>query len=61
MYTYRPLHYGVHPDDDDVCVGCYRTLEEIGGWGDADAEERLAILDRADDRYRNTRLEPPRN
>ena len=48
-------------NDEDVCVGCYRTLEEIGGWGDADAEERLAILDRADDRYRNTRLDPPRN
>ena len=48
-------------NEDVVCVGCYRTLEEIGGWGDADIEERLAILDRADDRYRNTRLEPPRN
>jgi len=44
-------------NEDDVCVGCYRTLDEIGGWGDADSEERLAILDRADDRYRNARLD----
>ena len=46
-------------NEDDVCIGCYRTLEEIGGWGDADTEERLAILDRADDRYRDTRIETP--
>ncbi|PDH38872.1 MAG: DUF1289 domain-containing protein [OM182 bacterium MED-G24] len=44
-------------NEDDVCVGCYRTLDEIGGWGDADSESRLAILDRADDRYRNARLD----
>ena len=28
-------------NDDDVCVGCLRSLEEIGQWPDADTEERL--------------------
>lgn len=34
-------------DGDDVCLGCFRTVEEIMLWGGADDEEKLAILDRA--------------
>lgn len=34
-------------DDDDVCLGCFRTLGEITGWNDASEEERRAILERA--------------
>ena len=34
-------------DEDDVCIGCGRTVEEIIRWGDADNSERLQILDTA--------------
>ena len=31
-------------DDDDVCVGCFRKLEEICAWGGASNEQRQQIL-----------------
>lgn len=31
-------------DEADVCLGCYRTLEEIKAWGMATDEVRLQIL-----------------
>jgi predicted Fe-S protein YdhL (DUF1289 family) len=34
-------------DGDDVCLGCFRTVEEIMQWGEAADKEKLAILDRA--------------
>lgn len=34
-------------DEDDVCIGCGRTIEEIIRWGDADNSERLQILEAA--------------
>jgi predicted Fe-S protein YdhL (DUF1289 family) len=33
-------------DDDDVCLGCFRTLKEICGWSASSDEERLEILER---------------
>ncbi len=32
---------------DDVCLGCYRTAEEITDWFMASAEEKRAIIERA--------------
>ena len=34
-------------DENDVCIGCGRTVEEIIHWGDADNNERLQILETA--------------
>jgi len=34
-------------NDDDTCLGCFRSLEEIKRWGVADREERLGILHNA--------------
>ncbi len=31
-------------DDDDICLGCFRTLDEITGWSSASAERRREIL-----------------
>ncbi|MDO6693492.1 DUF1289 domain-containing protein [Aliiglaciecola sp. 3_MG-2023] len=31
-------------DQDDVCVGCYRSLQEILDWGSADDERKVNIL-----------------
>lgn len=37
-------------DENDVCLGCYRTVDEIGEWVDADSGRREAILEAADER-----------
>lgn len=34
----------VHPEAR-LCVGCYRTLDEIAGWGRMTGEERRRIMD----------------
>jgi predicted Fe-S protein YdhL (DUF1289 family) len=37
-------------DDDLICLGCFRTLEEIKEWGLADHERRRVILQSAERR-----------
>jgi len=44
-------------DDDLICVGCFRTLEEIKEWGVADNNRRDAIL-QAVERRRQHNLSP---
>ena len=39
-------------DDNDVCMGCYRHLDEILAWGAADGDARRQILARAARRRR---------
>lgn len=34
-------------DEQDICLGCHRSLSEIVAWGTADDTQRRAILDRA--------------
>ena len=31
-------------DEQDICLGCGRSIEEIIRWGDADDKEKLQIL-----------------
>lgn len=31
-------------NEDDICVGCYRSLDEIVAWGTSTSEEKRAIL-----------------
>jgi predicted Fe-S protein YdhL (DUF1289 family) len=31
-------------DDDDICVGCFRSIAEICAWGGAAEEQRRLIL-----------------
>jgi predicted Fe-S protein YdhL (DUF1289 family) len=33
-------------DDDDVCIGCGRSLPEIIAWNEADPSERRSIVER---------------
>ncbi len=40
-------------DATGVCVGCFRTLEEIADWGGADDGRRLAILAAVERRRRD--------
>ncbi len=31
-------------DDNDICMGCFRSVEEITRWSQADDSERKTIL-----------------
>ncbi|MCG7533950.1 DUF1289 domain-containing protein [Pseudoalteromonas sp. OOF1S-7] len=31
-------------DENDICVGCYRTLKEIMNWQSCDNEQKRAVL-----------------
>lgn len=46
-------------DDNDVCIGCGRTLEEIRLWSTVDDSTRLQIRQQADERVRLRRLRFP--
>ena len=37
-------------DQDDVCLGCYRSLDEIKAWGNSDLQAKQSILDNAEQR-----------
>lgn len=37
-------------DDDEICLGCFRSLEEIMAWSGADADQRRAILQNTEQR-----------
>ncbi len=39
-------------DADDLCVGCYRTGQEITQWGAMSDEERKAVLEKVGERER---------
>ncbi|HEC26619.1 MAG TPA: DUF1289 domain-containing protein [Gammaproteobacteria bacterium] len=43
--------------DDDICMGCFRSLQEILEWGETSSSRRLEILDRVTEREKriNTR------
>jgi predicted Fe-S protein YdhL (DUF1289 family) len=34
-------------DDDDICVGCFRSIDEICAWAGAADEQRRVILQAA--------------
>ncbi len=44
-------------NDNDICVGCYRSLQEITQWSAARDEVKLIILERAKQRKQAAR--PP--
>ncbi|MBB3045850.1 hypothetical protein FHR99_000086 [Litorivivens lipolytica] len=31
-------------DDDDLCVGCFRTLKEITDWSDYSEDKKRAVV-----------------
>lgn len=40
-------------DDYDVCLGCFRTMQEICAWSQASEETRKAILTNAEQRRKS--------
>lgn len=45
-----PCVYVCALDDDDICIGCQRSGEEITRWGRMDNTERRAVLVRCQQR-----------
>ncbi|MDG1203941.1 MAG: DUF1289 domain-containing protein [Pseudomonadales bacterium] len=43
--------------ENDVCIGCHRTLDEIGAWMNANSEEKLAILAAAAQRHESMAID----
>lgn len=41
-------------DDKDICQGCFRSANEVTDWFMADAEEKRNILERAQERLRES-------
>ncbi len=39
-------------NEDDVCIGCYRTAAEIREWMLMDDEEKLEVLQKSSERAR---------
>ncbi|MBR7887814.1 DUF1289 domain-containing protein [Marinomonas sp. A79] len=37
-------------NDEDVCVGCYRTGQEITLWGRLDYDAQLAVMEKVRER-----------
>lgn len=37
-------------DEKDICLGCFRSIEEILQWGEATDQCRLSILDNVEQR-----------
>mgnify|MGYP003836000633 CR=1 FL=1 len=42
-------------DATGLCLGCWRTRDEIAVWGRADTETRLAILEKLHERREHAR------
>ena len=41
-------------NDEDICVGCYRSSEEIKNWIYLDDDQRQRIIDECLDRAKNS-------
>lgn len=47
-----PCVYICALDDQDVCIGCYRSAAEITGWSRYSNEEKQAVLKKVGERER---------
>jgi hypothetical protein len=54
MFQQLPVQYVESPcirkctlDDNDICVGCFRSLDEICAWGGASNTQRHQIITQA--------------
>jgi len=43
-------------DEQDICIGCQRTVEEITRWGRMDNAERRVVLGRCHERAKSAGL-----
>ncbi|MFT6733241.1 MAG: putative Fe-S protein YdhL (DUF1289 family) [Polaribacter sp.] len=43
-------------DDKDICLGCFRHVEEIVGWHSASELEKIKIIKNCDERLKNKKI-----
>ena len=43
-------------NDDDICLGCFRSLDEIMSWSEAGDQERRVILQNAQQRQQRNAI-----
>ena len=41
-------------DENDVCIGCYRTGDEIMHWGTMDNNEKIKVLENVSERVKSS-------
>lgn len=41
-------------DEDDICVGCHRSGQEIAGWGTKTEAEKAEIMDKVREREKRS-------
>ncbi|MGK0444240.1 MAG: putative Fe-S protein YdhL (DUF1289 family) [Bermanella sp.] len=41
-------------DENDVCIGCYRTGDEIMNWGTMDNSEKIKVLENVSEREKES-------
>lgn len=46
-------------DDEDICVGCFRSIAEILVWGKSTNEQRHGIIEQANIREQQHKLKYP--
>ncbi|MFT6896178.1 MAG: putative Fe-S protein YdhL (DUF1289 family) [Paraglaciecola sp.] len=46
-------------DDQDMCIGCFRLLNEITAWGNASGQQREGILHNCQVRQRQFKIDCP--
>lgn len=48
-------------DDDDICMGCFRTLDEIKDWSSSTDQTKLSVLKKCFQRehLKKQRINPP--
>ncbi len=37
-------------DADQICIGCYRTIDEISNWVKYSEQEKCAVIDKSEER-----------
>ncbi len=40
-------------DENDICVGCHRSGQEIAGWGSKTEQEKAEIMERVREREKS--------
>ena len=46
-------------DDEDICIGCFRSMDEILVWGKSTNEERHEIIERTNIRKQQHAVKYP--
>ncbi len=52
---HSPCVRNCHLNEEEICLGCFRSIDEITGWSQAGDDERLVIMDNASKRKKEAR------